>query len=68
MRYVKITRKTAIKFFSQGLNVSMCPCNMRPEFGFTVNNSEGRTFEQYENEVIYYNCNTDTGKHLAYYA
>lgn len=72
--FVRVSKKTAKRFFDKGLTVVFCPCNLRP-FGFWgcesfVNpaNCDGQAFDTVVNSFEYYNCNlSETGKYTAFY-
>lgn len=68
MTYTKINRREARKLFNKGEVISMGASKMRPEWSAMVCKALGKTFEQTENEVYYYNCNPETGRRVAYYA
>lgn len=67
MSYKKVNRPTALKKFIEGIQICVCPCKLRPEFGCIVDIYNDRSFVQCENEVNYYLCGTETGKRLSYY-
>lgn len=66
--FKRVNRGTAKKLFEEGKSVYGVPCNLRPSVGvcalFDKNNG---TFESIENAIMYYNCNSETGKTLWFY-
>lgn len=64
----RITRTTAKKLFNAGKDVYGVPCNLRPSNQFCILFNPNRgSFDKIENEAIYYNCNSETGKTLWFY-
>lgn len=72
--FVRISKKTAKKYFDKGLTVVFCPCKMRPfgvwAAGSFINpaNCDGRSFDTVVNSFEFYNCSyPETGRYTAFY-
>lgn len=75
----KINKRTARKMFAEGKVFYIVPCNMRPQpehyFGFNMTRAVDdytracvySNFDALVNEYSYYNCNSVTGRNIAYY-
>lgn len=81
--YQQITKKTACKLFCEGKTIYMCPANYRPfnnpwgnayELNIKSLTNKGErfspkeNFEMLVNLCIHYNCNSEMGYYLRYYA
>lgn len=68
---IRINKATARKLFSEGKEIWLTACNMRPEYGILLNsgyyNDLGRDFDKIVNAFQYYNCNNECGRYPAYY-
>lgn len=67
--YEKITRTTARKIHAEGKQVYALPCNMRTDSMWMppVEIPTDRDFDKFCNEYQYYNCNSETGRRIAFY-
>ena len=69
----KIDKRTARKMFNNGKKIMFIPCKLNPcsiwNCGVWHQLSDGVThdFDTFCNAVAFYNCNSETGKYLAYY-
>lgn len=66
----KINKPTARKMYANKQSFIMVPCNMRPDSMFAVEIKPGwmfRNFDVMYNEFLYYNCNPETGRRIAFY-
>lgn len=73
--YKRVTKAHARKLVDGGNRVAVAPVNQRLDRMWTTPikvslellDFNGQTLEQFLNEVMYYNCNSELGKYLAYY-
>ena len=66
----KINKATARELYNQKKSFIMVPCKMRPDSMFAVEMKSGwmfRNFDVMYNEFLYYNCNPETGRYIAFY-
>lgn len=66
----KINKTTARKLYNEKKSFIMVPCKIRPDGMFAVELKPGwmfRNFDVMYNEFLYYNCNPETGKYIAFY-
>jgi hypothetical protein len=71
----RITKRKAEQLYNYGFDVLFIPCNLNPENNFynlgiweNVNLSgQYDNFEKLVNAFTYYNCNSETGKYIAFY-
>ena len=68
MTYTKITRAHAKKAFENGEIIALGGSKMRPEWSVSICRALGRTFDALVNEFSYYNCDTERGRRVVYYA
>ena len=70
--YGRVSRTMARKAYEAGEAVCFCADRMRPDGmwggGVYITKKEDHTFEQYENEFMFYNCRPETGLRIAFYA
>ena len=69
MNYEKITKTAARKIYTEGKRVYVLPCNMRTNSVWMspMEIPTDRDFDKFCNEYQYYNCNSETGKRIAFY-
>lgn len=81
--YVRISKKTAERFYNQGKTIYLCPNKLRPGFywspevaiskgdiaddGVQRFASDETDFENIVNEYAYYNCGNCAGRYPAFY-
>ena len=72
--YKRISKQAARKRFAAGLVTYAFPSNIRPgnmwipEYPFSQDDAQGRTFDQVITKYEYYNCNhAETGRYTAFY-
>ena len=66
----KITKAAARKMYANKQTFIMVPCKCAPTSIFAVEMKPGwmfRNFDVMYNEFLYYNCNPETGKYIAFY-
>lgn len=72
-RYTRVSRAAALRAWMQGKEVDMIPCKLRagapwnPEAVFSDHEITPESFKRAENEAIFYNCNSETGRYLAFF-
>lgn len=71
MDYKRIDKRAARKLFNEKKPVLIIPHKCAPGgvwfTGIEMENDGSRTFDEFCNEFIYYNCNSQTGKYPAFY-
>jgi hypothetical protein len=68
--YTRISKAAARKAYAAGESVYMCPVFMNPDSPIFVPFrpvNDGTKFDFWVNACTYYNCNSETGKYLAFY-
>ena len=73
--YEHVTYKTAVKLLNGGEDIFITPHRLNPEspwhFLFLVNKNmldeKQTTLDIYIKSIVWYNCNSQTGKYPAYY-
>lgn len=69
--YKRITRAAAFKAYKDGITVYFCPVKLRPGAPYNpetaIQCNTPRKWENIINEFIFYNCNNETGKYIAFY-
>ena len=70
--FKRVNKTTARRAYNNGLQVVMCPCNLRPGFPWYpesfVNGKSGATFEETLNAFEFYNIRgRETGRYTAFY-
>ena len=67
----RISKSFARKLFAKGATFYMVPVNLRPEYGYKIDNNVGCEFEhdwdRLYNTYCYYNCDNERGRYPAYY-
>jgi hypothetical protein len=70
--YVRVTKRTAKRLFSEGKEIMLSPCNLNPASawhpGVDIDNKTDEDFDKTVNSFEYYNClNRETGMYTAFY-
>lgn len=71
----RVDKRIARKLYNEGKDVMFCPCNMRPDHTFGMGilenkdwlGNEGKSFDEVSDWYTWYNCNSETGRYVAYY-
>lgn len=74
-KYSRVDKRVARKLYNEGKDVLFVPCNMRPDNSWglgILENCEncgnvGWTFDELVENYIWYNCNAETGRYVAFY-
>ena len=68
----RVSRTTAKKAWLKGETIYFCPDRIRPDGqfggGLAFSHNAEKSFEQYEEEFLFYCCRPDTGLRIAFYA
>lgn len=68
----RVSRTMAKKAWLRGETVYFCPDRIRPDGAFggglALSNNMEKTFEEFEDEFLFYCCRPDTGLRIAFYA
>lgn len=70
----RITKNAARKLYDSNKPVYFCPCKLRPgepwnpELLIEKSRTDGATFAYMINSATFYNCTSETGRYLAFYA
>ena len=66
----KISKASARKLYAQKKSFVIVPCKCAPTSTFAIEMKPGwmfRNFDVMYNEFLYYNCNPETGRRIAFY-
>ena len=66
----KIRKNVARNRFVKCKPFIMVPCKLRPEYGVRISEAACRatfSFDKLCNQFEYYNCNSDSGRYIAFY-
>ena len=71
--YERISKQKARRIYdTSNKAIITCGCNMNPfspwGIGTPIVNQPDRTFDQICNEAEYYNCDSERGRYLSFYA
>ena len=81
MRYIqaedlyRVDKRVARRLYNAGEDIWLCPCNMKPSHSWGMACLENKdfvgnknhTFEEVVKWYEWYNCNTETGRYVAFY-